>query len=283
MALEPYDEEADQFLLCVFKKNTECDDWAAPIKYITKMEGSMKKYGATIQLRSDRPENWEILDGQDNYVEPNHLNPAIFDFDSILLAGFKTTQDVYTWWTSEEVFELMKWREPLDKLGVFVIEGMTKAVDPFSKQTGVFGDKHMYFELMKQQSFQPMQYYCDNYKRLIYQGMKEMGVVSTICFAEGVGGVLMSDFPIEAACASAWKTKADIHGWFESNIYQKNLYGTRMEYSKSVTMIVPLMEDRIDNYEKVRKSVAGSSMAKGKSKLKGLQLPPTSPTPPTSP
>lgn len=41
------------------------------------------------------------------FKEPNHLNPAIFDCDSILVAGFWDLEQVHSWWASDEVVLLL--------------------------------------------------------------------------------------------------------------------------------------------------------------------------------
>ncbi|CAE8675651.1 unnamed protein product, partial [Polarella glacialis] len=230
--------EAEHFVILVFKKRE--DDTAAATQIINCLEDEIRAHGGKIQLRNDRPEQWEILDGQDNYLEPNHLNPAIFDFDTIMLAAFQSSEYVQTWWNSDAVFNLLKYRVSVEKMGIFTVDGLIPAFDVQFKSKMAFGDKLMFLEFLKLKAFKPMQQYVDNYKRFASQAVKDIGTACHLLFAEGISGVLMNDFPIEAACASSWRTRQDAHMWYESNTYQEKLMPDRSNYARCFTLVVPI-------------------------------------------
>eukprot|EP00440_Ansanella_granifera_P041836 gb/GFBE01045359.1/.p1 GENE.gb/GFBE01045359.1/~~gb/GFBE01045359.1/.p1 ORF type:complete len:265 (+),score=59.22 gb/GFBE01045359.1/:1-795(+) len=264
MSWEP-SVHAEHFLVALFKRRAGQERAARQI--IGALEQGIRDYGGKIQLRSDRPANWSILDGKQHFVEPDHLNPAIFDFDTIMVGAFKTSERVHTWWNSDEVFELMKFREPIEKMGLFTVDGLIEAFDLESKQRMSFGDKLMLIEFIKLDAFRPMQHYVDSYKRFAAQAQKDIGTPCNLLFAEGISSVLMSEFPVEACCASSWRTRSDVISWYEANNYQKELMPLRYDYAKCFTIIVPIFEDKLDEYEKAKKP----SVAAG-SKLKALKV-----------
>eukprot|EP00930_Biecheleria_cincta_P069702 TRINITY_DN57408_c0_g1_i1.p1 TRINITY_DN57408_c0_g1~~TRINITY_DN57408_c0_g1_i1.p1 ORF type:complete len:300 (+),score=56.12 TRINITY_DN57408_c0_g1_i1:72-902(+) len=258
---------ADHFLLCLFKKrNDNVEVRLQARKFINDLEQSMKDWSGKIQLRSDRPENWDIIDGRDNFIEPNHMNPAIFDFDSVLLAGFRTPETVHTWWNCDQVFELMKWRDSIEKMGIFTIDGLLPAFDLNSKHRLSFGDKLMLFEFFKLESFRPMQAYLDGYKRFAASALKDCGTTCNLLFGEGISSVLMNEFPVEAACASSWRTRSDMISWYDSHNYQKELFPLRYEYARYFTLSMQIFEDRLDELNKAKKAVSTGS------KLKSLMI-----------
>ncbi|CAJ1445228.1 unnamed protein product, partial [Effrenium voratum] len=99
MAWEPA-ANAEHFLLGLFKKRSEKKREA--MRFLYDLETNIQAYGGKVCLRTDQPDLWDIMDGRDHHEEPNHLNPAIFDFDSILLAGFKDLEAVHCWWASDQ-------------------------------------------------------------------------------------------------------------------------------------------------------------------------------------
>jgi len=262
MAWEPH-VDADHFLIAVFKARKGQEKDADAI--ISGLEREIRAVNGKIHLRSGRRASWDIMDGQDNFVEPNHLNPAVFNFDHILIAGFKTSETVHTWWNSDEVFELMKFREAVEKMGLFTVDGLVEAYDVNGKTKLSFGDKLMLLEFLKLESFKPMQRYVDQYKRFSTTAQKDAGVQCNLTFAEGISGVLMNEFPVEAVCGSTWRTRSDLISWYESPNYQKVLMPLRYDHARCFAVVVPMFEDKLDTYKKAQSTTAGT-------KLKGLQL-----------
>merc|ERR1711963_413135 len=106
---------AHTFLICLFRIDEGA--FQLGVNFINQLQATVRKKGGVIQLRSDKPKFWSIVDGKDHNIEPNHLNPAVFEFNSIMLAGFPNSEDVQTWWNSDDVFKLLMWRECMEKIG----------------------------------------------------------------------------------------------------------------------------------------------------------------------
>jgi len=156
--------EVDTFAICMLKRRPDCAEEG--ISFLDGLSESVRACGGNVQLRSNRPDTWEIVDGKNHFREPNHLNPAIFDFDAIVLAGFHSTEDLHTWWNSDQVFNLLKKRHPIEKMGIFVVDGLRTSFDVRERNKLGAGDKLVLFEFAKMLAFQPMQLYVDNYKRV---------------------------------------------------------------------------------------------------------------------
>eukprot|EP00928_Gymnodinium_smaydae_P073814 TRINITY_DN56948_c0_g1_i1.p1 TRINITY_DN56948_c0_g1~~TRINITY_DN56948_c0_g1_i1.p1 ORF type:complete len:275 (-),score=48.93 TRINITY_DN56948_c0_g1_i1:287-1111(-) len=231
----------DFFVLCLFKCRADCAEKAGDI--IRSLESSIRDKGGTIQMRCDEPKNWHIVDGKDNFKEANHLSPAVFDVEAIVMGAFSTTELIHAWWTSEEVFEIMKWREPVEKMGVYVFDGLQTARDVTETTSLYCSDRFILLELLKMHAFKPVQHYVDCYKRFAERSMQEVGVECNLLFAEGVRAVLMDEFSLEAACASAWPMRQDMNVFYDSNVYQQELMPMRCDYATCLTMLVPINED----------------------------------------
>lgn len=234
--------EVDHFVVCIFKRNEKEPE--AYHNYLNEVQKSIRGSGGNIQIRTDKPKEWEIFDGKDNFAEPNHLNPAIFDFSCIMVGAFRNTHDVCAWWNSDPVFELLKYRTPVEKMGVYVIEGVQKSYDMSDHSKVSFGERLVLMEFINMQSFKPVQQYVDNYRMFAERSLQEIGMDCNLFFAEGVGGVLMNEFPLDAAVASFWRMRSDAQFFYDSESYQRQLLPLRQDFSKSLAMIIPMFDER---------------------------------------
>lgn len=259
MAWDP-DAEVDIFGLCLFKRSAEVDR-RAQLEYINTFEKSVRSYGGNIQLRSDYPQSWDIIDGKDQHVEPNHLNPAIFDVNSVMIIAFPSRDEMTMWWDSDLVFELLKFRQPIEKMGIFIFEGLAQSWDIGDSRKVAFGDKICLLEFHKMLSFKHMQQYVDDYKRFAERAPKEIGMPCNLLFSEGVSGVLANEFPLEAACASTWRIKTDVHLWYDTEMYQESLYPVRNEFARTLTLMLPLHEERLEDLNAARKKNRSKELA----------------------
>lgn len=248
-ALVPLDSSADTavadtFVVLLLRAHEDCEEGAR--HFVTAMEKSVRIHGGKMQMRNDVPKHWQILDGVEHMKAPNHLSPALFDADAILVGAFSCSELLQTWWSSDEVFCLMKARAPMEKIGVFAFDGLQRAYDVRDRsRVGVaFDDKFILIEFIKMQAFKPVQHYVDSYKRLSERPGVELGISCNVLFAEGVSVILMNEFPLEAACASTWQIKADAMLWYDAEIYQKHLMPLRREYAVSSALLAPLFEER---------------------------------------
>lgn len=248
MALEAYEgadpDGPDQFVICLFKRNDK--DFITAQRFINNIEATVRDCGGNIQLRTDKPKDWEIFDGKDNFTEPNHLNPAIFDFNCLMVAGFRNTHDVYQWWNSDPMFEILKYRSPVEKMGVYVIEGLQQSyeVSDQSLNKVAFGERLVLVEFINMQSFKPVQQYVDNYRLFAERSLNEIGMDCNLLFAEGVSGVLMNEFPLDASIASLWRMKSDALFFYDSDQYQRHLMVLRKDFSRSFAMLIPIADER---------------------------------------
>lgn len=234
-----------QFVICLFKKNEKLP-FKEPLHFINAVEATVRDCGGNIQIRTERPKEWEIFDGKDNFTEPNHLNPAIFDFNSILVAGFRNTHDVYAWWNGDVMFQLLKYRTAVEKMGVYVVEGLQPSYDIADKNHNkvAFGERLVLVEFMNMQCFKPVQQYVDNYRLFAERSLTEIGMDCNLLFAEGISGVLMNEFPLDAAVASLWRMKSDGQFFYDSDSYQRTLMVLRKEYSRSFALMIPIFDER---------------------------------------
>lgn len=244
--------ENDLFVVCLFKCN-ETDPHSG-LAFIDDLEETVAKCDGKVQLRTDMPKDWEIFDGKDNFREPNHLNPAIFHFQSIMIAGFSSTKDVVAWWNSDIVFELLKYRTAVEKMGVFTIEGLRQSYDVTDDRKAAFGERLALLEFMNMQSFKPVQQYVDNYRLFAERSLTELGMDCNLFFADGVSGVLMNEFPLDAVCGSSWRMKTDAQFFYDSDSYQRQLMYLRREYSRSVVMLVPMIDERQSTLHRQRQA-----------------------------
>jgi uncharacterized protein (DUF1330 family) len=243
MALEVHEgAKADHFVVCLFKPHEKMQDAAA--QFILRVEATVRGSGGKIQIKTDKPKEWELFDGKDNFTEPNHLNPAIFDFNCVMVAGFRNTHDVYAWWNSDPVFEILKYRSPVEKMGVYVVEGLQRSYDVSDHNKVAFGERLVFMEFINMQSFKPVQQYVDNYRIYAERTMQEIGIECNLLFSEGVSGVLMNEFPLDACVASFWRMKSDAQFFYDSESYQRQLLVLRRDYSRSFAMLCPMFDER---------------------------------------
>mmetsp|Transcript_66805 Transcript_66805/g.134148 ORF Transcript_66805/g.134148 Transcript_66805/m.134148 type:complete len:114 (+) Transcript_66805:64-405(+) len=96
-----------------------------------------------------------------------------------------------------------------------------------------------------------MQDYVDRYKKTIELNKMKKNLL----FAEGVSGVLMNEYPLDSACATSWRSKMEVMNWYDDGRYQQELIPVRREYSRCLTLLIPIFEDRIDDLQKARTSL----------------------------
>jgi uncharacterized protein (DUF1330 family) len=245
-------EEANRFVLCLFK--IKDGEKPGAMKLLSVFEETVRRSDGHIQLRSHHPSSWDIFEGIDHSVEPNHLNPAVFDFNCVILAGFKDQDAVHKWWNSDEVFEILKYRSPMEKIGLHIIEGLQESFDVLEHNRIAFGDKLILFEFVQMLAFKPVQQYVDTYKRVAHDMRKSTDFLDcNLLFSEAVCGCLMNEFPLDAACASTWRMKTDANIWYDSEPYQQILTPLRKHRANCLSVLIPMFEDKIDEYEKARK------------------------------
>lgn len=250
-------EEVDQFVICLFKYRDRASPQAD--QFVSEFMKTVNGCGGNVHVWSDDTASWDIVDGRDNFAEPNHLNPAIFDFNCLVVCGFHGLEEVNVWWNSDEIFNLLKGRDPMQKIGAYIVDGLQKSIDVSERNRYSFPERLILFEFMKIEAFKPMQQYVDNYKRFT----ENLKMSNNLLFAEGVSGVLMNEFTLDAACASSWKMKTDAHYWYETELYQKHLMPLRMEYARCFTVLVPIFrEERIDDLERARKMLVATDKLK---------------------
>jgi len=241
------DGEADQFVVMLFKRcEADAPTRIEAIQFIENIQQTVHAHGGKIQVRTQRPLEWEVFDGRDNFVEPNHLNPAIFDFNAMVVAGFRSTDDVHVWWSSDEIFQLLKYRSCIEKLGIFVVEGLQACFDVNSQTKVAFGERLILMEFMSMQAFKPTQQYVDAYRLFSEKAITEIGMDCNLIFAESVGGVLMNEFPLDAVCASSWRLKSDAHFFYDSDIYQHKLMALRKDFTRSCVICMPMIDEKFE-------------------------------------
>lgn len=251
--------QGDQFLIGVFKRREDAKAEAA--SFLQAFERTLRTLGARINVNSDNPKKWESIDGREHHVEPNHLNPAAFDFDALVVASFRDDEELHRWWNSDEMFELLKHRTPIAKMGLFVVQGLQEGIDVSERNRMAVGDKFALFEFMKLKAFKPLQLYVDTYKKVAETARQDTGCHCNLVFAESIHGVLMNEYPLEAACCSLWRSRSDLRlYWYESEKYQKDLKPLREEYADCHTVVIPIMEDNLDNALKAAKE--GSALTR---------------------
>jgi len=251
-------EEADYFVICLFKCRQEAS--AASAQFVGDFAQSVRGCGGNIHLRSDKAKDWDILDGRDHHAQPNHLSPAIFDFNCVVLAGFHRLEDVHLWWSSDSVFSILKLRQPIEKMGIFIVEGLQRSVDLLERNRFHFGDRILFFEFVSNLAFRPIQQYVDDYKRFSENASRDAGVDCRLLFAESTSSVLMNEFPLDAVCASSWRMKSDAHAWYDTDLYQEHLMPLRSEHARCLSVLIPMFpEDRVDDFERAKKTLAVSS------------------------
>lgn len=236
--------DSDRYVICLFRRKEEGEVEESSSMFVNQFEQIVRDCGGIIQLRSDRPQDWDIYEGHDHLVEKDHLNPAIFDFNSIIIAAFDNSEEVHKWWDDDNIFKLLKTRTSIEKIGVYAIEGLQKAFDITDHNQMYYGEKFILFEFMKMLSFKPTQQYVEEYKRLASMARQQIGIDCNLLLAEAVSNVFIDEFSLEAACASSWRAKSDAMTWCDSEIYQQRLLPLRKSDSLCLTMLVPIFEHK---------------------------------------
>merc|ERR1719235_174168 len=231
-------EMEDKFVVMLMRlQNVDAPQCQA---FLARLEHSVKELGGKIQLRSARPSEWDIYDGRDNFVAPDHLHPAVFDFNAMVVAAFAGIEETHAWWNSDQVFNTLKNREGVEKFGAYVMDGLRASFDiAYSRESG---DRFLFFEIMSMQDFKPTQHYLDLYKRFAEKAIIEIGFDCNLLFAEGVSRILVSEFPVDAVCASAWRLKTDVKFWYESASYQEQLLPWRQTACRSFAALIPVQD-----------------------------------------
>jgi len=219
----------------------------AGLKWVVDFVETIRAVNGKIQLLSSKPESWEVWEGKDHLVEPNHLNPAVFGFNTIVVAAFPDEELIHAWWGSDMVFETMKCRTPIDTLGVFVFDGLAEATDITDAGRIAFGDKYVLFEFHKMICFRPVQQYCDNFRRYC-----EVTRVQPI-FSDSVKNTLVNEFPLDAVCATSWKQLLEAKLWRFSDIFQGTMVPSREQHSLCLGVLVPMHEASLADIHKARK------------------------------
>lgn len=241
--MDPSQEvEVDQFVVCLFRRNEQEPEAAK--KFIETYESIVRSCGGNVQIRTGRPKEWEVFDGRDNFREPNHLNPAIFDFTDVLVAGFRSTHDVHAWWSSDDIFGILKYRSCIDKMGVYIIEGLQQSFDVENHASVAFGERLVFMEFLSMNCFKPVQQYVDNYRLFAERSLTEIGMDCNLMFAESIDGVLMNEFPLDAVICSSWRMKSDALFFYDSESYQTQLLVLRRDYSRSLAMLMPMFDEK---------------------------------------
>jgi len=247
--------QADFFAVCMLKAREGAGPRCRLFEQ-TFVDG-IRANGGKIHMWSDKPGDWEVLEGGDHLREPHHLAPAAFDISALILAGFPSDEEAHVWWHSDEVFAMMKDRGAVEKLGIFIVPGLQQAIDLEERSRYSFGDRILIIELMQTHSFKHMQQYVDDLKWFAARGpqaVEEKSISCNLLFAEHCGGVLASEFPLDAAAVSAWKVMSDAREWFDCEFYQGRLVAQRRPYSRCLVLAVPLFrEERIDDLLRAKK------------------------------
>lgn len=246
--------DADVFVVCLLKRMESeellLDALSPSLGFVELLADTMRQCRGKIQLLSHRPESWEVYEGKDHLVEPNHLNPAVFDFNCIVLAAFEDEEAVHSWWNSDLAFEVMKQRKTIETMGVYIIDGVSRGwdIDDYTKMA--FGDRFVMFEFLKMVNFKPVQQYVDNYRRY---------AEATKChslFSDGVKNMLINEFPLDAVCGTSWRQKLDAKLWHHSDTFQNQMVPQREGCALCLALLVPMHEATVDDYEKARKHLA---------------------------
>lgn len=232
---------ADKFVVCIFRFSDPRS--AAANAFLEELETCISQNDGKVVLRSQNMDEWQIYDGKDNLIAPNHLSPAIFDVNTIMLLGFESFNAVQAWWKSEEMFGCLMRRAAAEKIGIYSFEGLREL------QTGdtarfAFAEKFVHMEFLSIQDFRPCQRFLDLYKRFSEKAILEIGMDCNLLFSDTAHDVFMSEFPLQAMCASGWRLKTDPHFWYESVSYKEQLLGERERNSVSFAAVIPVTDPR---------------------------------------
>lgn len=238
--------QADVYAVCLVNRR----EGEAGLKWVDDFVETIRAVPGKIQLLSSKPESWEVWEGKEHLVEPDHLSPAVFGFNSIIVAAFSDEDLIHAWWGSDMVFNVMKHRTPIDTLGVFIFDGLVEATDITDAGRIAFGDKYVLFEFHKMTCFKPVQQYCDNFRRYC-----EATRVQPI-FSDSVKNTLVNEFPLDAVCATTWKQLLEAKLWRFSDIFQSTMLPSREQHSLCLGVLVPMSQASLLDIQRARKLFA---------------------------
>mmetsp|Transcript_27530 Transcript_27530/g.71432 ORF Transcript_27530/g.71432 Transcript_27530/m.71432 type:complete len:272 (-) Transcript_27530:73-888(-) len=225
----------DTYVLCVFDFEDPADDVAS--KFITNLLEGIHLYNAEVVLHSRDKDNWHVIEGKQHLEAQDHLSPAIFDFNYMVLTVWDSFPQVQEWWRSNELFSNIKLRHALGqpmKMGVYSFDG----VFPVEPETC----RYLFLEFLSFNRFREMQAYLDMYKRYGQKAVLEIGIDVRVLFCGTPHDTLLSEFPIDGVVATGWKLKTDPSFWFTAPSYRKDLEGLRQQNSTSLTVVIPLQD-----------------------------------------
>jgi len=239
----PY-EAFDTFVLCLIKSVDGAD--AEDIRdFVEHLELSVRALSGKVQLVSVDSREWLVFDGEEHLVAPDHLSEAYFGFDCLLVCAFGSIDAVHRWWSSDEVFEVLKHRSAIEKLGIHAIDGNLPGFDVTNLEKFNYGDKFMLLELMGMQNFKPMHAYLSEFKRFVDQSQAaKKKTESKLVFADSVLAALMNEIPLDLTLGTFWRLRDDAIAFHNQEAYQQRLKPLRQEFSRSVVMLVPIFEVR---------------------------------------
>jgi hypothetical protein len=234
--------EMDKFVVIILRLADRADPRSQ--EFLDGLDCCIRASGGRIQLKSQATEEWQVYDGKDHFTAPNHLSPAIFDFNCIVVAAFRSFEEMYHWWNSEQMFNTLKNRTAAEKIGIYGFEGLRQSFQ-VTQEKFAFGDKFIFFEFLNMQSFKPTQLYLDLYQRFSEKAILEIGMDCNLLFAETANCIFMSEFPLDAMCASSWRLKTDPLFWYDSSSYQQQLFPVRQGSAKSFTVLIPVTDPTV--------------------------------------
>jgi len=244
----------DKFVVCIFRFSDPSGSEAK--QFLERLDSCFSQHDGKVVLRSSCPEDWQVYDGKHNFIAPNHLNPAIFDFNCILLIGFESFNAVQNWWKSEEMFSCLMRRKCAEKIGIYSFDGLRELHHGTEKFA--FAEKFVYMEFLSIQNFRLCQRFLDLYKRFSEKAILEIGMDCNLLFSDTAHDVFMSEFPLYAMCASGWRLKTDPHFWYDSTSYKHQLQSWREDNSVSFAAVIPVMDHRAAIAEKLQGQGGGA-------------------------
>lgn len=230
----------DKFVVCIFRFEEPQGPDAE--EFLQTLEATIDQNEGKVVLRSQCPEEWQVYDGKKNLIAQNHLNPAIFDFNAIVVLGFESFNAVQSWWKSEEMFTCLMRRGPAEKIGIYSFDGL-RELQTDTKRFD-FSEKFVFMEFISIQNFRPCQRFLDLYKRFSEKAILEIGMDCHLLFSDTAHDTFMSEFPLQAMCASAWRLKTDPHFWYDSASYRLQLADWREQNSVSFAAVIPVVDQK---------------------------------------
>merc|ERR1719421_943968 len=153
------------------------------------------------------------------------------------MLGFESFDQIQAWWKSEELFRCLMNRGPAEKIGIYSFDGLKEL--QVDRERFAFSEKFVYMEFISFHNFKPTQRYMDLYKRFAEKAILEIGMDCNLLFSETSHDIFLSEFPLDAMCASGWRLKTDPHFWYESSSYQHQLLPWRDKHCVSFAAVIP--------------------------------------------